>query len=86
MGAVDASAYVLKKWKIQIRHKAFDLSTKVVTVDTNIESTNQILSTLLGPICRLGKQNQAGTSAPGWLPVQPEPLLNMEIDADGVPT
>ena len=53
-GLVDG---VAKKGEVKICLETLCLSSKVVPVDSHIETTNEVLAALLGPIRRLSQQD-----------------------------
>lgn len=52
------------------------MSTKVVPLYSDVETTDQVLATFLGPVRGLGQQDQSGACAPYWSPVDPRDDVN----------
>lgn len=63
--------------QLDVRHKALDLAAEVVAVDANVQAANEFLAALLGGVGLLGKQDEAGTGAPGWFLRTPFPSENL---------
>lgn len=47
--------------------EAVDLATKVVSVDADVQTADELLAALLGGVDLLGQKDESGTGAPGGL-------------------
>jgi hypothetical protein len=68
-----------QEWKLQRSLETLGLSAKVIAVDSNIKTSDEFLTTLLGLVGRLGEQDQTCASAPSWLAVDSVQLRHRQI-------
>lgn len=59
---------------MDVCHEALDLTAKVVAVHLDIEAAYKLLTTLLGGVCCLSKEDKTCACAPGGLFGVPEAL------------
>ncbi len=52
--------------------KTLDLPSEMIAIHPNIQTSDQLLTTLLGGIGGLGQQNQPCTRAPSWFALDSE--------------
>lgn len=68
-----------KKGQVYVRGETLCLAAKVIAIDSDVETSDKLLATLLGSVGRFSEEDQSGASSPCWFPLDSTRLLAYEL-------